>query len=214
MRALLLALERWTVANIEPPPSAFPRISDGTLVSVDKYRSFCPAHFGLVPPSLNLRGPRLDFGSNFERDGIPSRVPPSRGAELGTLVPAPDVDGNDRGGVRMIELEVPLGTHTGWNLRAPDTGFGWATARFDGSFAPFARTHAEAAEDPRVSLVERYSSRKSFEALVRQAAGRQQAAGFLLEEDVERAVGENVGLYDRIVARDAASPACDYLFPR
>jgi hypothetical protein len=214
MRALLLALERWTVANIEPPPSAFPRISDGTLVSVDKYRSFFPTHFGLTPPSLNLREPRLDFGSTFERDGIPSRVPPLRGPELGTLVPAPDVDGNDRGGVRMIELEVPLGTHTGWNLRAPDTGFGWATARFDGSFAPFVRTRAEAAEDPRVSLLERYSSRQSFEALVRQAAGRQGAAGFLLEEDVERAVGENVGLYDRIVARDAASPACDYLFPK
>jgi hypothetical protein len=214
MRALLLALERWTVANIEPPPSAFPRISDGTLVSVDKYRSLFPTHFGLVPPSLNLREPRLDFGSIFERDGIPSRVPPLRGPELGTLVPAPDVDGNDRGGVRMIELEVPLGTHTGWNLRAPDTGFGWATARFDGSFEPFVRTPAEAAEDPRVSLGKRYSSRESFEALVRQAAGRQEAAGFLLEEDVERAVGENVGLYDRIVARDAASPACDYLFPR
>jgi hypothetical protein len=212
IRALLLALERWTAADISPPPSAFPRISDGTLVTVDKYRSLFPIHFELRPPTLNLREPRLDFGSPFERDGIQSRVPPLHGAEFGTLVPAADRDGNDRGGVRMIELEVPLGTHTGWNLRAPSTGFGWATARFDGSFSPFVRTRADAPEDPRTTLSERYSSRDAFEALVRQAAGRQEAAGFLLKEDVERAVGENLGLYDRILARDQASADCSYLF--
>ena len=44
-----------------------------------------------------------------------------------------DADGNDRGGVRLVELEVPLGTHTGWNERAPETGFPWATASFDGT---------------------------------------------------------------------------------
>ena len=212
MRALLLALERWTDANIAPPPSAFPRISDGTLVTVDKYRANFPTHFDLTPPTLNLREPRLDFGRGFVSNGIASRVPPLHGGEFGTLVPAADVDGNDRGGVRMIELEVPLGTHAGWNLRASNTGFGWATARFDGSFSPFVRTRADAPEDPRVTLSERYSSRDAFEALVRQAAGRQEAAGFLLKEDVERAVRENLGLYDRIMARDQASADCGYLF--
>ncbi|MEA3139339.1 MAG: hypothetical protein QOK23_1508 [Gammaproteobacteria bacterium] len=214
MRALLLALQRWTVANIAPPPNAFPRITDGTLVTVEKYASLFPNHLELTPPTLNLREPRLDFGSSFERDGVPSRVPPLHGAEFGTLVPAPDADGNDRGGVRMIELEVPLGTHTGWNLRSPATGFGWATARFDGSFSPFLRTRADAPEDPRVTLAERYSNRNAFEALARQAAARQEAAGFLLNEDVERAVGENLGLYDRIMTRDQASADCDYLFPK
>src|SRR6202000_974317 len=42
MRSLLLALERWTVAGVEPPASAFPRISDDTLVAVEKYRSLFP----------------------------------------------------------------------------------------------------------------------------------------------------------------------------
>ena len=46
---------------------------------------------------------------------------------------------------------------------------------------------------------------------VKAAASRQEAAGFLLPEDVDRAVAENVGLYDRIVARDAKNPGCDYL---
>lgn len=212
MRSLVLALERWTVANVDPPASAFPRISDATLVSVDKYRSVFPGKIDIAPPTLNLREPRLDFGPAFQRDGVASRVPPLHGPEWGTLVPAPDADGNDRGGVRMIELEVPLGTHTGWNMRAANTGFSWATARFDGSFSPFPRTRAEALDDPRAALAERYKDRAAFEALVRKAAARQHAAGFLLEEDVERAVAENLGLYDRIMARDPASSSCEYLF--
>jgi hypothetical protein len=155
----------------------------------------------------------LDFGPGFERDGVAARVPPGHGIEFATLVPAADADGNDRGGVRMIELQVPLGTHTGWNMRAPNTGFAWATARFDGSFSPFARNRAEAPDDPRPTLSERYASRGAFEALVRKAADRQKAAGFLLDEDVERAVGENLALYDRIMLHDRADPSCGYLFP-
>lgn len=214
MRALLLALERWTLADVDPPASAFPHVSDGTLVSVDKYRSLFPSKIDIVPPTLNLREPRLDFGANFQRDGIAGRVPPAHGLEFATLVPAPDSDGNDRGGVRMIELEVPLGTHAGWNMRAASTGFGWATARFDGSFSPFPRTRAEAPDDPRAVLIERYPDRGVFESLVRKAAARQRAAGFLLDEDLERAVAENLGLYDRVMARDATSPSCEYLFGR
>jgi Alpha/beta hydrolase domain len=213
MRSLLLSLERWALANVEPPSSAFPRISDGTLVTVEQYRASFPRNIDLLPPAQNLREPRLDFGAAFEREGVSSNVPPKHGIEFGTLVPAPDADGADRGGVRMIEMEVPLGTHTGWNLRAAHTGFGWATARFDGSFSPFPRNKGEAALDPRTPLDQRYHDRGAFESLVREAARKQHAAGFLLDEDMERAVAENLGLYDRIIARDRASSSCDYLFP-
>jgi hypothetical protein len=214
MRSLILALERWTIAGTEPPASAFPRIADGTLVSVEKYRSLFPSKIDLVAPPSNLREPHLNFGEQFDRNGVATHVPPAHGADFGTLVPAPDADGNDRGGVRMIELEVPLGTHTGWNMRAAQTGFDWATARFDGSFSPFASTRDEAPDDPRPALSERYSSRGAFEALVRKAADRQKAAGLLLEEDVERAVSESLGLYDRIMLRDRASTSCEYLFAK
>jgi hypothetical protein len=129
-------------------------------------------------------------------------------------VPAPDEDGNDRGGVRLVELQAPLGTHTGWNERAPETGFPWATARFDGSFLPFARTEAErhATGDPRPSLEVRYPTRDAFVAKVRVAAEREVAAGFLLPEDVDRAVKENAGLYDRIMTHDPGDRSCEYLF--
>ena len=38
------------------------------------------------------------------------------------MVPAVDADGNDLGGVRMPTVDAPLGTYTGWNLRAQGGG--------------------------------------------------------------------------------------------
>ena len=40
-----------SVAGVEPPKSAYPRIDDGSLVSVDKYRSLFPPKIDLVPPA-------------------------------------------------------------------------------------------------------------------------------------------------------------------
>jgi hypothetical protein len=214
VRALIVALERWTGGVAPPPASAYPSLREGTLTSVEAYRAAFPRGIGLVPPEQNLREPRLDFGARFAREGIADLVPPRRATAFETRVPAPDADGNDRGGVRLIELQVPLGTRTGWNLRAPQTGFPWATSRFDGSFVPFARSEAErrAAGDPRPSIESRYATRDAFVAALRRAARRQVAAGFLLPEDVERAVGQNAALYDRIMARAPGDAGCRYLF--
>ncbi len=216
MRALLLALDRWTGSGAPPPASAYPHVADGSLVTVARYRAAFPGRTGLTPPEDDLHEPRLDFGPRFAASGIADRVPPLHGPSYQSRVPAADADGNDRGGVRMVELQAPLGTHTGWNERAPQTGFPWATARFDGSFQPFARTEAEraASGDPRPSLQKRYPTRQRYVIAVRRAAARQAAAGFLAPEDVERAVSENLGLYDRVQAHDPTDPSCGYLFAR
>jgi hypothetical protein len=213
-RALIVALEQWVKAEAAPPATAYPRLRDRTLITVDAYRRKFPRGIGLTPPEQNLRAPRLDFGPRFASEGIADQVPPVQGQAFETRVPAPDADGNDRGGVRLIEMQVPLGTHTGWNLRAPETGFAWATGRFDGSFVPFARTEAErrARGDPRPSIESRYPTRAGFIVKVRAAAARQRAAGFLLPEDVERAVSKNVALYDRIMAHAPDDQSCQYLF--
>ena len=214
MRALLVALDRWTNAAAAPPASAYPSLHEGTLISVETYRAAFPNRVGLSPPEVNLREPRLDFGPRFASEGIADQVPPLQGRPFESRVPAPDADGNDRGGVRLVELQVPLGTHTGWNQRAPETGFSWATARFDGSFVPFARTEAErrASGDPRPSMELRYPTRGAFIAKVQMAVKHQVTAGFLLSEDAERAASENVALYDRIMAHAPADQSCQYLF--
>jgi hypothetical protein len=214
MRALIVALDNWTNGLAMPPVSAYPTLHEHTLMTVEAYRAAFPRGIGLSPPSENLREPRLDFGPRFVKEGIADSVPPRQGRPFESRVPAPDSDGNDRGGVRLVELQVPLGTHTGWNQRSPETGFPWATARFDGSFVPFARTEAErlASGDPRPSMESRYPTRGAFLDKVRIAAKHQVAAGFLLPEDVERAVSENLALYDRVIAHAPGDQSCQYLF--
>ena len=79
IRALIVALDRWTTASVAPPASAYPSLRDGTLISVDAYRSAFPRNIGLTPPEQNLREFRLDFGPRFASDGIADQVPPLRG---------------------------------------------------------------------------------------------------------------------------------------
>ena len=112
-------------------------------------------------PESNLRPPRLDLGPRFDSERIADIVPPIIGPPFGALVPKPDADGLDQGGIALPEMLAPLGTRTGFNTRNDAAGFPWATGRWDGSFVPFARTEAErlAAGDPRPSLAARYADR-------------------------------------------------------
>jgi len=54
MRALILALDRWVKDGTPPPPSRYPRLSDGTLVTASALR-FPPAS-GIMP---RARSPRF-----------------------------------------------------------------------------------------------------------------------------------------------------------
>jgi hypothetical protein len=216
MRALMLAFGRWVRDGVEPPPSAYPRIADGTLVTVAAHALAFPRIPDFRLPEGNLRPPRLDLGSRFKTDRIADEVPPITGKPFETLVPKPDADGLDQGGIALPEVLMPLGTRTGFNTRNDAAGFPWATGRWDGSFVPFPRTERErqASGDPRPSLQARYANRAAYEAKVRSAAAAVVALGFLLPEDVDVLVDEAGGLYDRIKAHDPADRSCDYLFIR
>jgi alpha/beta hydrolase family protein len=216
MRALMLAFDRWVRDGVEPPPSTYPRIADGTLVTITAQALSFPRIPDFRLPESNLRPPRLDFGGRFEMDRIADEVPPIMGKPFETLVPKPDADGLDQGGIAPPEVLVPLGTRTGFNARNDAAGFPWATGRWDGSFVPFPRTDAEqqASGDPRPSLEARYANRAAYEAKVRSAAADVVGRGFLLPEDVDALVGEAGGLYDRIMAHDPADRSCHYLFGR
>jgi hypothetical protein len=143
-------------------------------------------------------------------------VPPTMSKPFETLVPKPNVDGLDQGGIALPEVVVPLGTRTGFNTRNQAAGFPWATGRWDGSFVPFPRTERErqASSDPRASLEARYANRSTYEAEVRSAAADVLRRGFLLPEDVDELVEQAGGLYDRIMAHNPSDHRCDYLFSR
>ncbi len=102
------------------------------------------------------------------------------------MVPQSDADGNDLGGVRLPELQVPLATYTGWNLRDPAIGAPEQRVSFIGSWIPLAKTADERKKtgDPRLSIGERYASREEYLQKFEQAARKLVEQRFLLQEDL------------------------------
>jgi hypothetical protein len=182
-RALITDMEQWVKDGVVPPPSTHPRISDRTLVPISEV-SF-PSIPGVRLPISPLSAYRIDFGPHWKR-GIISFEPPKVGTEFTVLVPQVDRDGNDRTGIRIPEMEVPLATYTGWNLRDPSTGMSQYVIPFVGSYIPLAKTAAERQQshDPRPSIAERYNGEEEYIRMYREAAERLVQGRFLLPEDV------------------------------
>ena len=190
MRAALMLMDRWAREGEPPPPSIVPLRADGALAAPEQALAAFPAIPGARTPDWPSRLPLYDYGPDFDR-GLVTQHPPSPlpGKEYTVQLPMVDADGNDLGGLRSPEVEVPVGTHTGWNLRR--SGFAEGDlASLSGSFMAFARTRAERESngDPRPSIEERYGSHEEYVSRIAEAARRLQDSGFLLEEDVERYV--------------------------
>jgi hypothetical protein len=116
------------------------------------------------------------------------------------LVPQVNEDGNEIAGVRPPQLEVPLATYTGWNLRDPKIGMPNERVSFLGSFFPLPKTKADAdaAGDPRTPIAERYPSREEYLANFRDAARKLADDRFLLEEDVDALVARGGEEWDYV----------------
>ena len=116
------------------------------------------------------------------------------------LVPQVDRDGNDLAGIRLPEIQVPLATYTGWNLRAPEIGGSQHLYALVGSFIPFARTKADRMQsgDPRLSIEERYSSKEEYLAKFEQAARSLAGQGYLLMSDVPPLVQRGSAEWDLV----------------
>jgi len=128
-------------------------------------------------------GHGLDYSENI---GFHSFEPPIIRRVIKQVVPRVDADGNEIGGVPVVLLQAPLGTYLGWNVTA--TGFHKGkVCNYQGGWIPFAKTAAErlAKGDPRLSLQERYGTHENYVALVRAAAARIVAQGFLLQADAD-----------------------------
>ena len=160
-RAMIANMDAWVRNQTAPPPSSYPRIADGTLIPLADYAF--PQIPGVNKPHEANSGTRLDFGPNW-RDGILTLQPPKVGDPFPVLVPQVDDDGNERDGVRLPEITVPLATYASWNLRDPSIGAPDQRVSFEASYIPFARTAAERQQngDPRRSIGERYSGHDDY----------------------------------------------------
>jgi hypothetical protein len=172
VRALLVALDAWVVRGQTPPPSRLPRIDDGTLVPAEAI-AFPSAPGFAAPRAANDVAPLPDWTNP---------VPPSR--TWRALVPQVGPDGNERAGLKLPDIAVPRGTHTGWNLYKAPYPAGELADR-DGTFLAFAATPAErnATGDARPSLAERYPTPASYTAAIAACVTELRNGGLLLEED-------------------------------
>ncbi len=182
-RALITDMDQWVKDGTPPPASTYPKVADATLVTLDKWAF--PKIPGVNKPHEANAAYHLDFGPQW-KEGIVSIEPPKVGKSFPVLVPQSDADGNDLGGVSLPELQVPLATYTGWNLRDPNIGLGDLRLSFYGSFIPFAKTAAEREKsgDPRLSVAERYTSREQYMGRFTEAAMKLVRERFLLREDL------------------------------
>jgi hypothetical protein len=175
LRPLLAGLRAWIQDGIEPPPSCFPSHSSGTLVDLEAARAAFPAIPGMEFPD------RLNSLALLDH----SCLPPMEGAEYPVFVSRPDADGNALGGIRHPLTQVPIGTHTGWNLRASGFAAGELYSIM-GSYLPFALEREKRGADPRLSLIERYGSHAGWLEELQAVTTEMVLARLLLAEDRTR----------------------------
>jgi hypothetical protein len=190
-RALYVALVEWVVSGTPPPPSAYPRVSNGTLVAATSAAMGwpnipnAPKPDGIINPVLDY-----DFGAGYRSNdgsGVMTVVPPIIKRVIPTLAPKVDADGNEIAGVKSLLHLMPLGTYTGW---APITSGPIAGRQrsLSAGYIPFAKTKADrlASGDPRLSVEERYPNLWSYYAQAAAHATRLVSARLLLPEDATR----------------------------
>ncbi|PKB63829.1 MAG: hypothetical protein BZY80_05295 [SAR202 cluster bacterium Io17-Chloro-G2] len=201
LRAALDNLDRWVSNGEAAPASRHPSLSDGTAVESASLLSKFAQLPGVRVPAQITRAMRLDYGPEADL-GRSTLLPGIQGEEFPALVSDLDDSYNERSGIRLPDLTVPVATYTGWNLRDASIGnpelFIGITGGLLGWTLPLPQTQSarESSGDPRLSIQERYSSRKEFLTQV-EAAGRSLVdEGYMLAEDMERVVDRAGSKYD------------------
>jgi hypothetical protein len=133
----------------------------------------------------------LDRGAQFDVQDISGVMaePPIARSAYALLLPQVNADGNDIGGLRGVNIQVPVGSYMGWNPRKAGFSEG-DSCDLTGGYIPFFRTKAEreAAGDPRLSLEERYPTHDDYVAKVTAAANALVAKRLMRPQDAQLAI--------------------------
>jgi len=185
--ALLQGLVGWVTQGTAMPPSVYPRIVDGTMVSKTSASFTFPA---IPERPLPVQRPLLDYslgkGFNYQDASGALTAPATVERSLPQLVVKIDRDGNELAGIKSPLLSAPLGTYTGWNVTAAGPLKGQSCGLL-GGFIPFAKTKTErmAHGDPRPSLEEQYHSHDEYVKTVTAAAATLVRDHYLLQQDAD-----------------------------
>jgi hypothetical protein len=192
-KAIFAGLVDWVTKGTEPPPSIYPTLASGALVTPAAYDKAFPKIPGVPRPAYSPTY-QYDLGKGFDYadlTGVITAAPPGIIKAIPQRMPRIDADGNELDGIRSPLITAPLGTYVGWNVFAS----GFQKGRFcnnTGGYIPFAATKAEgmAKGDPRPSLEERYPSHAAYVAKVKAQADALVAKRYMLPDDAARIVKE------------------------
>lgn len=157
-------------ADCELPPAKldWSPVSRATLLHLENW-----AAKGMEPPASRLM-PLEEAGSDPTVLRAPAHLP-----KAVIEIPKRDEDGNSIGGVRLPDMQVPLGVNAQQN---PPLSFQCSLAGAYVAF-PLTQADAEASHDRHRAVLERYKTRNDYVNLVRAAARNLERDGFLLPDD-------------------------------
>jgi hypothetical protein len=182
LRALFAALVAWVCDGRQPPPQAVPSHADGTAASREEVLQLFSKSASRLPEAAKLNVTReVDLGAQASQ-GI-GRWPLTLGAEKAAVVSAIDDGGNERAGIALPVIAVPVHAYTGWNPRRPEAGLPDVLYEFVGSRLPLLGDRA-------------LPPREEYEAKARAAAADLVNRRLLLPIDCERTVREALAVYD------------------
>jgi len=192
-KAIFAGLVDWVTKGAEPPPSIYPTLAAGALITPAAYDKAFPKIPGVPRPAYSPTY-KYDLGKRFDYADLTGAItvaPPRIVRAIPQLMPRIDADGNELDGIRSPLMSAPLGSYVGWNVFAD----GFQKGRFcnnTGGYIPFAATRAErmAKGDPRPSLEERYPSHAAYVAKVKAQADALVAQRYMLAADAARIVAE------------------------
>ena len=188
----------------EPPRSEVPRFADGSLTSrADVLARFRQLPFaGTLDPDMLTTMHALTIGD--EQNRRQPEYPAVAGAPYPAAVSGLDDDLNEVAGLRLPDITVPVGTHTGWNPRHERIGAPEQAAILVGSslFFPADEDARIAADDPRPSIARRYASRNAYreqvDAAVRELVDRRH----ILADDAALVLDNCLDRYDAALNPD------------
>ncbi len=186
IRALLTALDEWVRSGKEPPPSAYPRLENKTLVGWRETESGWHALPGVRYPEVIQQPEQLDRGPDFYRFRRATIEPPISCGFYVVNIPAYGPDNNELGTLLLPAVATPVGTYTSWNLRSRAIGAANELLGLNGGYIPFLKTKAEReqAGDPRPALQERYGTFTEYARQYRAAVDALVTQRCLLTEEV------------------------------
>ena len=181
-RGLWVALDDWIASGTLPPASAVPSVDNGTATFIPSNGAYTSLGIAQVPqadvgypniPSTLGKYSGLvtvrnywNFGPDYNK-GILANIPAiPTGSFYKASVPKVDADGHDIAGIRLPEVDVPIGSSSGWALRPSVYGGksdGLDGAEGSGQFIPFAKDDGtKDVNDPRRSITARYGTKAAF----------------------------------------------------